>query len=105
VSGGKDARLRFWNSDTGIKEHEIEAHNFAIYDLKFSPDGQMAASASFDKTAKIWDATTFDLIARIEAPETKYRRSMNCVKWITNELVALAGDDKLVSLWQIKQDD
>lgn len=105
VTGGKDARLRFWNCKTGAKEHQIEAHNFSIYDLKFSPDGQMAASASFDKTAKIWDSTTFNLIARIEAPEVKNRRSMNCVKWISNDRLILAGDDKLLSLWQINQDD
>ena len=34
----------------------IPAHNYAIYDIVFSPNAKLFATASRDKTVKIWDA-------------------------------------------------
>ena len=34
---------------------EIAAHNYAIYDIAFSPDLRFCATASRDKTIKIWN--------------------------------------------------
>ncbi|HEV2580423.1 MAG TPA: hypothetical protein VGT44_06185 [Ktedonobacteraceae bacterium] len=36
----------------------FKGHKYAISDLDWSPDGKLIASASYDESVKIWDATT-----------------------------------------------
>ncbi len=36
----------------------LHGHTAGLYDIAFSPDGKRLATASVDKTAKVWDVTT-----------------------------------------------
>jgi WD40 repeat protein len=46
--------------------HIIKAHEKAIFGAVWSPDGSKFVTTSLDATAKIWDATTFELLFTLE---------------------------------------
>lgn len=105
ISGGRDAYLRFWDLRDNYKMMgEMPAHNYAIYSIVFSPDKKFCATASMDKTCKIWDARNFDLLARIDRKNSEgHVHSVNKLLWTAykNYLVT-ASDDRTMMVWEIK---
>lgn len=43
----------------------MTGHCQTVADVKFSPDGRLLASASFDKSIKLWDGKTGDFITTL----------------------------------------
>ncbi len=100
VSGGKDGHIRLWRTDGDFKElHAFPAHKDTIYRLAFSPDGSKCASASRDKTAKVWDGNTFDPIKRMDRNAGGHGYSVNSVLWLGSETLITSSDDKAIVAW------
>lgn len=102
VSGGKDGHLRLWRTDAGFAPlHAFPAHKDTIYSIAFSPDGIKLASAARDKTAKLWNAETFNPLKRMDRHAGGHGYSVNAVLWMRNETLLTASDDKAVVAWDV----
>ena len=98
VSGGKDGHLRFWNREQQFKALQaFPAHKAGIYAIAFDPSGK-CATASRDKTAKLWDSATFDPLARLDRLAGGHSHSVNAVCWVGGTLLT-GGDDRIIHAW------
>ncbi len=104
-TGGKDAHLCRWNAREGFKLAEkIPAHNFVIYDIVISADGSFIATASRDKTVKIWNPEHMSSPTRLDRSKAGgHLNSVNAAFWLEDEnILATCGDDRSVILWRVR---
>ena len=62
VSVHEEGTLFVWNSITGEKISEIQAHSRAITKLQFSVDRKLCITASADMSAKLWETATWTMV-------------------------------------------
>ena len=58
VIAGGDKLLELWDADAGKRLRRFEGHTARIGSAVLSADGTRLASASYDKTLRIWDTAT-----------------------------------------------
>jgi WD40 repeat protein len=102
-SAGKDARIKRWSTDFQLL-NEVIGHIYAIHDLQFSPDGKWFATASMDKTVKVWESDTLTLRKVLDASRHGgHKNSVNKLIWSSfDDLLVSASDDKNLSIWKIQ---
>ncbi|HEY9117276.1 MAG TPA: WD40 repeat domain-containing protein, partial [Roseivirga sp.] len=104
ISGSRDAHLKIWRvEDNYTLDQSIVAHMYAINHLVFSADGKHFVTCSMDKSIKVWDAETFQLLKVIDkARHAGHGTSVNKVLWTNfNNLLLSASDDRSISIWDI----
>ncbi|KAL3620462.1 hypothetical protein CASFOL_035374 [Castilleja foliolosa] len=57
ASAGHDKKAVLWNMDTLQTETTLDEHQLLITDVRFRPNSTQLATASFDKSVRLWDAT------------------------------------------------
>lgn len=103
ISGGKDGYLRVWNIDTGEKIKAIPAHNYAIYAIDFIENGKYFVTCSRDKSIKLWNTATFEVIQKITAKNGGHRHSVNQIICMKDKIIS-CSDDRRIIVWKIEQD-
>lgn len=85
----------------GIKErNRLEGHNDAIWGVTFRPQGDILASASVDKTVKLWNKKGILLDTLFG-----HRAGVSRVSFSPNgQILASSSRDHTIKLWQIPSD-
>ena len=96
--GGRDAKI--WLTDDRLHIHKkMDAHWFSIHALAFSPDGNYLASGSMDKSIRLWDTESGELLVH---KELAHRSSVNQFIWLDRETLISCSDDTQIISWKIK---
>lgn len=105
ITAGRDAVFLIWEKENAqwIHTQTIPAHLYTVNHLSISPDGKLLASASRDKTFKIWDAATLTLLKVMDQSKFSeaHTHSVNRLLWMGNQHLISTGDDKKIFSWQI----
>ena len=113
ASGSDDKTVKLWDVEEAwisndsakssanfislpLEEEKDKGHEHWVRSLAFSPDGQILASGSEDKTIKLWDVKTGKYLNTFKGHDDKIRS----VAFSPNgKLIASGSDDQLVMLW------
>jgi WD40 repeat protein len=101
--GSRDAQLYVFDMKSQELVRHIKAHLYTINHIISIPEQKLFITASRDKTIRIWNSDTFDLLKSLD--KEKYDGHINSVNkllWIPsrNYLVSVS-DDRAVIIWKI----
>jgi WD40 repeat protein/serine/threonine protein kinase/DNA-binding XRE family transcriptional regulator len=80
----------------------VLTHDAQVWSITYSPDGKRIATASQDKTAKIWDANTGQLLLTL----TGHTESVNGIVFSPDgRRIATTSDDHTAKVWDASTGD
>lgn len=95
VAGVSDKQVKILEAKSGRVVHTFVGHAELLYDIDFSPAGDLLASASADNTVRVWNTTT-GAIKHVFTCEG----DMRAVAFSkTGNLLAAAGEDGVLRIW------
>ena len=105
ISGGRDAHMKVWQLGENVKElRDLAAHWYTVNQIQVRPQGDLLATASRDKTIRIWELTDFQLVGTLDAGRYNgHLNSVNDIRWASSgqELYS-ASDDRTICKWSFR---
>ncbi|KAF2296440.1 hypothetical protein GH714_037996 [Hevea brasiliensis] len=89
ASAGHDKKVVLWNMDTLQTENTPEEHKLVITDVRFRPNSSQLATASVDKSVRLWDAAN------------GHSEMVNYICWDANGDILASVSQNLVKIWSL----
>jgi len=107
IAGSRDAHLYVFDANDNHKFlQKIPGHLFTVNSIRFLLNGKYFATASRDRTIKIWETENFKLLKVLDVKYAGHLNSVNKLLWMEEEKTLVsAGDDRSIILWSIKDDE
>ncbi|KAL2453428.1 Notchless protein-like protein [Abeliophyllum distichum] len=100
VSGSDDFTMFLW--EPSVSKHpktRMTGHQHLVNHVYFSPDGQWIASASFDKSVKLWNGITGKFVAAFRG----HVGPVYQISWSADSRLLLSGSkDSTLKIWDIR---
>ncbi|MGD1920015.1 MAG: hypothetical protein ACFCAD_14650, partial [Pleurocapsa sp.] len=98
-----DGKISFWRSNNSNNTQKlintIVGHDDAISQIKYSPNGKIVASASWDKTIKLWNTINNQLNHTLRGHED----GINSIAFSSdNKILVSASEDKTIKIWNVE---
>uniref|UniRef100_A0A0A9EB78 Uncharacterized protein n=1 Tax=Arundo donax TaxID=35708 RepID=A0A0A9EB78_ARUDO len=101
ATGGHDKKVVLWNAETLKQKSILEEHSLLITDVRFSPSIPRLATASFDKTVRVWDADNQGYSIRTFTGHSASVMSLDFHPNKDDLICSCDGDDE-IRFWSIK---
>uniref|UniRef100_A0A4W4E5B4 Notchless protein homolog 1 n=1 Tax=Electrophorus electricus TaxID=8005 RepID=A0A4W4E5B4_ELEEL len=100
VSGSDDFTLFLWNPAEEKKPlARLTGHQALVNEVLFSPDTRLLASASFDKSIKLWDGKTGKYLTSLRG----HVGAVYQVAWSADSRLLVSGSsDSTLKVWDVK---
>lgn len=109
ITGSDDLTIKKWvvpseknklqNSSVKVAQFTRRAHEKDINSIAVSPNDEFFASASYDKTAKIWSTTTGDTVGVLKG----HRRGLWNIEFCQYApMVVTSSGDKTAKVWSLQ---
>lgn len=100
VSGSDDFTLFLWKPEEDKKPvARMTGHQQLVNDVRFSPDARVIASASFDKSIKLWDGRNGKYLGSLRG----HVQAVYQVSWSADCRLLVSGSaDSTLKVWDMK---
>ena len=96
-------KIKIWRKSADGEQklvRTLPGHKETISEIMYSPDGKLIASASWDKTIKLWNAETGKLINTL----TGHKDGITSIAFSPDSQILISGsEDKTIKIWNIAE--